>query len=82
MVALDAAIVAREHWGRLEAQDRRELGRLVKKSQGRPGNLSERERSEKRSGSLGAVLRRCWLGRTAAPNCAPRIRSTLPNYFQ
>jgi hypothetical protein len=46
MMALEAAVIARDHWGRLDARDRRELGRLIKKSQGRPANLTPRERSE------------------------------------
>jgi hypothetical protein len=46
LVALDAAMVMREHWGRLEARDRRELLRILKKSQGRPSNLTSRDRSE------------------------------------
>jgi hypothetical protein len=46
LVALDAAMVMREHWGRLEARDRRELLRIVRKSQGRPSNLTSGDRSE------------------------------------
>lgn len=46
LVALDAAMVMREHWTRLEDRDRRELVRILRVSQGRPGNLTSRERSE------------------------------------
>jgi hypothetical protein len=46
LLALEAAMVAREHWGRLEPRDRRELGRIVKKFHGRPSDLTPRERGE------------------------------------
>ena len=46
MMVLDAAMIARDHWGRLDDRDRRELARIVRKSQGRPRNLTARERSE------------------------------------
>jgi hypothetical protein len=48
MIALELAMVAREHWSRLPPQDRRELGRIVKKSAGRPHNLTPDERRELR----------------------------------
>jgi hypothetical protein len=46
MLVLEAAMVMRTHWGRLDDRDRRELSRIVKKSHGLPGNLSKNERSE------------------------------------
>ena len=46
MVLLDAAMVARDHWGKLSDRDRRELARIVRKSAGRPRNLTAREREE------------------------------------
>jgi len=46
LLALEAAMIAREHWGRLDPRDRSELARIVRKSKGRPGNLTPRERSE------------------------------------
>jgi hypothetical protein len=46
MLALEAAMVMRDHWGRLPDDDRRELVRIVRASRGRPGNLTKRERSE------------------------------------
>jgi hypothetical protein len=46
MVLLQSAMVLRDHWGRLDDRDRRELSRIVKKSHGSPRNLSKNERSE------------------------------------
>jgi hypothetical protein len=46
MLLLEAAMVLRTHWGRLDDRDRRELSRIVKKSHGSPRNLSKDERSE------------------------------------
>jgi hypothetical protein len=46
MLLLDAALVARSHWVRLDDRDRRELARIVRKSHGLPTNLTPRERSE------------------------------------
>ncbi len=46
MLALEAAMVMRDHWGRLPDHDRRELVRIVRASRGRPGNLTKRERSD------------------------------------
>ena len=46
MLLLEAATVLRAHWGRLDDRDRRELSRIVKKSHGRPQNLTKKERSE------------------------------------
>jgi hypothetical protein len=46
MLMLEAAMVMRSHWSRLDDRDRRELARIVKKSHGLPNNLSKNERSE------------------------------------
>jgi hypothetical protein len=46
MLVLQSAMILREHWGRLDDRDRRELSRIVKKSHGSPRNLSKNERSE------------------------------------
>jgi hypothetical protein len=46
LLALDAAMIMRDHWGRLEAGDRRELVRILRKSHGKPTNLTSRDRSE------------------------------------
>jgi hypothetical protein len=46
MLVLDAAMIARDHWGRLPDRDRSELRRIVAKSRGRPSNLTDRERRE------------------------------------
>ena len=46
LLALDAAIIAREHWSRLHPTDRRELTRIVRKFHGRPSDLTSGERSE------------------------------------
>jgi hypothetical protein len=48
MMLLEAAVVARDHWGRLDARDRRELTRILRKASQRPGprSLTPRERSE------------------------------------
>jgi hypothetical protein len=46
LLAVEAAMVLRDHWGRLPAKDRRELTRILRQFQGRPGNLTARDRSE------------------------------------
>jgi hypothetical protein len=46
MLVLEAAVIARDHWGRLDSRDRRELSRIVRKSHGRPDHLTKSERSE------------------------------------
>jgi hypothetical protein len=46
MIALELAMIAREHWGRLSPHDRQELSRIVRKSAGRPGNLTAHEKRE------------------------------------
>jgi hypothetical protein len=46
MLMLQSAMILREHWTRLDDHDRRELSRIVRKSGGRPGNLTKNERGE------------------------------------
>jgi hypothetical protein len=46
LLALDAAMIAREHWGLLQPKDRRELTRIVRKFRGRPSDLTPAERRE------------------------------------
>jgi hypothetical protein len=46
MLILEAAMIARTHWGRLDDRDRHELARIVRKSHGLPNNLTAKERSE------------------------------------
>jgi hypothetical protein len=46
LLALDAAMIARDHWGRLPSHDRRELARILRKFQGGPKNLTQRDRAE------------------------------------
>jgi hypothetical protein len=48
MVFLDLAFVAREHWQQLTIGERTRLNDLVRRSKGRPSNLSKRERDELR----------------------------------
>jgi hypothetical protein len=42
MMALDAALVLRDLWGKLEANERRRLGELVRKGR----SMNEREKAE------------------------------------
>jgi hypothetical protein len=53
LLLLEAAMVMRTHWGRLDDNDRRELSRIVMKSHGNPRNVTSQERSE-----LARILRR------------------------
>jgi hypothetical protein len=46
LVAAEAVIVARRHWGSLNPHSRRRLRELVAKSKGRPGQLTRDERRE------------------------------------
>lgn len=49
LMVLELAVTLRRHWGRLERDERAELARLVRKSQGRPSNLTAQERSTVRT---------------------------------
>jgi hypothetical protein len=46
MLLIEAAMVMRTHWSRLDDRDRRELTRIVKKSHGLPNHLTKNERAE------------------------------------
>ncbi len=46
---LDAGRIANEHWRRLTPAERSKLTRLLRKSKGRPSNLTDRERADVRS---------------------------------
>ena len=46
MLVLEAAMIMRAHWVRLDDRDRRELTRIVRKSHGLPNHLTAAERSE------------------------------------
>jgi hypothetical protein len=48
IAALQAGFIAREHYLRLEPQDRALLRRLITKSKGLPKNLTLKERNEVR----------------------------------
>jgi hypothetical protein len=48
IAALQAGFIAREHWLRLEPDDRVTLRRLIAKSKGLPKNLTIKERNEVR----------------------------------
>lgn len=43
---LEAALVMRDHWHTLPEKDRARLADLVKRSRGRPANLTKRERDD------------------------------------
>jgi hypothetical protein len=45
VVVFELAVTLRKHWKRLEPDERAELAKLIKKSQGRPSNLSAKERT-------------------------------------
>ncbi len=42
----ELAILAREHYSKLKPQDRRRILELVRRTHGRPANLTRRERAE------------------------------------
>jgi hypothetical protein len=46
VAALEIALITRSHWRRLDAEERRRLTELARKSRGRPSKLSDRERRE------------------------------------
>ena len=48
IVAGQAALITRQHLQRLDANERRRLAEIVRKSKGRPGNVGKRERDELR----------------------------------
>ena len=65
-----AAVVLRDHWGRVSPEDRSRLAQLLKASKGRPMNLTPRQRDE-----LTGILKRLdvmGLSRDVAPIVARR----------
>jgi hypothetical protein len=74
-VLFDLVVVAREHWGKLTPGERAHLSALLRKSRGRPGNLTARERADVRR--LAAKLELPELGRRLAP-VARGLRSDRP----
>jgi hypothetical protein len=64
-------VIARDHWEKLTPGERAHLSALVRKSRGRPGNLTARERADLRR--LAAKLDLPGLGRSVAP-VARRLR--------
>lgn len=65
IVLLESAVAVREHWMRLSAADRARVTKLLKKSGGRPGNLTTREREELKK--LARKLDPAGLGRRLLP---------------
>jgi hypothetical protein len=73
ILLFDAAIIARDRWGRLAPHERSQLAAILRKSRGRPGNLTAAERRDfgRLAGKLDLVgvirevgpLRRRWLRR-------------------
>lgn len=74
IVLLEAAMAVREHWQNLTPAERARVTRLLKKSQGRPGNLTAREREDLKK--LARKLDPAGLGRRLVPlgRHAPRGR--------
>jgi hypothetical protein len=46
VAAAEAALITRHHWKQLEPEERKRLSLLLRKSRGRPSNLSSSERRE------------------------------------
>jgi len=65
VMALQAGLIAREHWLKLEADERSELQRLIRKSRGRASNLTNNERS--RAKALIEKLELAGFGRALVP---------------
>jgi hypothetical protein len=73
VLLFDAAMIARDRWGRLTPGERAHLAAILRKSRGRPGNLTPKERADFRRLAekldlVGVVrevgpLRRRWLKR-------------------
>lgn len=70
MLAAQAAMAAREHWGLLKPAERTELARILRTSAGRPSNLTAAEKRELRR--LVAKLELPRLGRNLAPMASKR----------
>jgi len=69
LIVAEVALTIKRHLDLLEPAERRDLQRLVRKSKGRPSNLSSRERD--RLGSIVAKLEPGLLAREATQSAAP-----------
>lgn len=65
IMVFELAVTLRKHWRRLEPGERTELAALIRKSQGRPGNLDAAERIRVRR--LVAKLEPAQIARSVAP---------------
>ena len=65
VMALQAGLLAREHWLKLAPAERSELQQLIRKSKGRASNLSNRERA--RAKALIDKLELARFGRALVP---------------
>jgi hypothetical protein len=65
VMALQAGLIAREHWLKLEPRERSELQGLIRKSKGRASNLSAKERT--RAKALVEKLELAAFGRALVP---------------
>lgn len=65
IVVLEAAMAVRDHWQRLTPAERSRVTKLIKKSQGRPANLTKRERDDLKR--LARKLDPAGLGRRLMP---------------
>jgi hypothetical protein len=72
LAVAQAAVATKRHWDKLTPEERRSLARLVRKSRGRPSNLSLRERNQLRRLVAKLELRR--LGRDIAALASPLPR--------
>ena len=68
---MELMVIARDHWEKLTPGERAHLSALVRKSRGRPGNLTRGERADMRR--LATKLDLPALGRNVAP-VARRLR--------
>lgn len=65
IVLLEAAMAVRDHWQNLTPAERARVTKLVRKSQGRPANLTAREREDLKR--LARKLDPAGLGRRLTP---------------
>lgn len=65
LLLVEAAMAVREHWQRLTPAERARVTALVRKSGGRPGNLTPRERADLKR--LARKMDPAGLGRRLAP---------------
>lgn len=74
LIVAEIALTLKRHLDRLEPAERRDLARIVRKSKGRPSNLTDRER--RRLGAIVSKLEPGDLAREAAAAAAPWRRKT------